>query len=113
MKLKLGDIWISESHPQESFEIYGGSVDTCTDMEVKYDKSFEEQYEYNKIFFWRKHDIDKFNKYIEHKLGNKVNSTYPYAWCGECKKYTLTKKIKDFNMKLSDERAAFEDVYIG
>lgn len=112
MRLRLGDIWISESHPHESFEIYGGTVDTCTDAEVKFDKSFDEQYESNKIFFWRKHNIEEFNKYIEKKLEKQSLNTYPYTWCGECKKYALTKKIKDFNMKLSEESAAIEDVYI-
>lgn len=114
MKLQLGDIWISDTHPHESFEIYGGVLDTCTDTEVRWDKYYEEQPESIKILFWRKHDLDVFNTYADKNKKNKENqSTYPYAWCGECKKYSLTKKIKEYNMRLSNESCEVECAIVG
>ncbi|WP_342532720.1 hypothetical protein MHB40_14760 [Lysinibacillus sp. FSL K6-0057] len=108
MRLKLGQIWISESHPHESFMIYSGEIDTCTDSEIKYDESFDNQYECNKIFFWDRYDTDAYIDFLTHKLGRTID-TYPYASCGECKKGSLVRKIRKYNMKLSDQTCGYKE----
>ena len=110
MKLEIGQTWISESHPHESFKIYSGIEDSfvLSDMEIYEPLEFNELPEKAKIFFWERVDIEAFNKFVADKKGlsyedfmESNKNTYPYAWAGESKKPVLTKKIKQDNMKLS------------
>jgi hypothetical protein len=102
MKLEIGQVWISESNPHESFKIYDGIIDTCADAFRDESLPFSEQPETAKIFFWERVDREAFLKFVKEKKGDS-DSTYPYAWCGESKKGYLMSKIKKYNMKLLDE----------
>lgn len=103
MKLLIGQEWMSESHPHENFKVTGGVIDTCSDQ-YDHDKHFELPFVLNlestKIFFWERTDAESFNAFLYEKIGDK-DSTYPYAWNGECKKPALVRRIKKYNMKLN------------
>lgn len=101
MKLKIGQTWLSDSHPHESFKIYDGIVDTCVDAFEDESIPFDEQPETVKVFFWERVDFDSFISFVEKKTGN-IESTYPYAWSSECKKSSLIRKIRKYNMYLAD-----------
>lgn len=100
MRLEIGQVWVSDSNPHESFKIYDGIVDTCVDAFEDESIPFNEQPESTKIFFWERTDRKAFLRFVEAKKGKKVDSTYPYAWCGESKKGVMVAKIKKNNMKL-------------
>lgn len=100
IKLVIGQTWISETHPYESFKIYNGTIDTCVDSFKDETLSFEEQPEGCKIFFWERSNKTAFEEFVKSVKGENYDSTYPYAWAGESKKNYLLKKIKKFNMKL-------------
>ena len=102
MKLKIGQTWISKTHPHEDFEIYDGVDDSfvMSDMELYGEYEFDELPETAKIFFWKRVNDDAFHEFIVSKKGENYDSAFPYANCGECKKGTLVNKIKKYNMKL-------------
>lgn len=102
MKLEINQVWVSQTHPHESFRIHGGMVDTCADAFKDESIPFSEQPETAKIFFWERVDREEFIKYVDKKNGENAESTHPYAWCGASKKYSLTAKIRKFNMVQSD-----------
>ena len=102
VKLLIGQEWVSKSHPHENFRITGGVIDTCSDQ-YDHDKHFELTFDVNpestKIFFWERTNIETFNKFLSKEIGDK-DSAYPYSWNGECKKPTLVRRIKKYDMKL-------------
>ena len=100
MKLEIGQVWVSESNPHESFKIYDGCVDTCVDAFEDESIPFDKQPETVKVFFWERLDREAFFKFVDEKKGKNRESTYPYAWCGESKKSSLVAKIKKNDMKL-------------
>lgn len=53
MKIEIGQICVSESHPHESFKIYDGIEDSfvLSDMEIYHKIPFNELPETAKIFF--------------------------------------------------------------
>jgi hypothetical protein len=100
MELKIGQTWVSEESPHESFRIYDGFVDSTCDSIKDFNLPFDEQPESSKIFFWERLDRKIFLDFVKEKKGENFESTYPYAWCGESKKNTLVAKIKKHKMKL-------------
>jgi hypothetical protein len=100
MKLKIGQTWISEESPHESFKIYDGIVDTCVDAFKDETIPFNEQPESAKIFFWERLDRKAFLEFVKSKKSENSESTYPYAWCGESKKNAIVSKIKNHKMRL-------------
>ncbi|MEM5009304.1 hypothetical protein WKH57_01155 [Niallia taxi] len=100
-KLEIGQTWISEDHPHESFMIYDGIIDTCVDSFEDESLPFNEQPETTKIFFWERINRQAFFNFVEGKKGVNYDTTYPYSWCGETKKQTIVNKIKKYGMKLS------------
>lgn len=99
MNIQIGQTWISETHPHESFKIYDGVVDTCVDAFSDETIEFDKQPESCKIFFWERCEKAMFEKFLDEKLGIGRDSSYPYAWCGESKKSSIVKKIRKYNMK--------------
>lgn len=99
MKLEVNQIWISDTHPHESFKIYAGEINTCAEVDVKYGEPFENQPEGAKIYFWERYDDKAYTEFLLDKLGRTYN-TYPYAFGGACGKSSLVSKIKKYNMKL-------------
>jgi len=104
MELKIGQEWISDSHPHENFQIYGGIYDTYSEVE------FDKLPESNKIYFWERTNEQAFDNFIKKVKGKSVSdlikedrNTFPYAWAGECKKQSLVNKIKKYNMKLKQD----------
>ena len=102
MKLCIGQKYISKTHPHEDFEIYNGVDDSfvMSDMELYGEYEFDELPETAKIFFWKRINLEAFDKFVASKKGEDYDTTFPYANCGECKKGTLVNKIKKYNMKL-------------
>lgn len=100
MKLGIGQIWNSKKHPEQDFKIYDGTIDACMDAFQDESIPFDEQPETTKIFFWERTNEKAFDKFVEEKLGRNPSTTYPYAWCGESKKQSLVKRIRDFEMAL-------------
>ncbi|MGN7183659.1 hypothetical protein [Cytobacillus kochii] len=100
MKLEVGQVWESKEFPHENFRIYDGVVDTTVDAFEDEFMSFDEQPESCKIFFWERTNHKEFMKFVVDKKGLNSDSTYPYAWCGECKKSSIVRKIKKNNMNL-------------
>lgn len=102
--LEIGQIWISESHPYESFKIYDGVGDgNVVDFYV-HDFLFTELPEKAKIYFWKRVDQKAFEEFITEKKGENYDSTYPWAWCGESKKNILVNKIRKYNMVLKEDK---------
>ncbi|MBA4293785.1 hypothetical protein C0431_12555 [bacterium] len=97
----VGQTWVSLTHPHESFQIVGGTIDTCSDAyeEDMYGRPFEDHPESTKIFFWNRSDLNAFNDFLDSKFGDRPN-TYPYAWTGECKRGSLLNKIRAYHMTL-------------
>lgn len=102
MILRLGQVWKSEKYPHEDFKIYDGIADTCVDAFQDESIPFDEQPETVKIFFWERANQKAFNDFVDGKLGVNAVNTFPYMWCGECKKQVLIKKIKEYEMKLAE-----------
>ncbi|WP_079709805.1 hypothetical protein [Paraliobacillus ryukyuensis] len=100
LELKIGQEWISDDNPHESFKIYDGIIDTCVDAFKDETLSFDEQPESTKIFFWERINREAFNDFIDKVKGKDSENTYPYAWCGESRKATIVNKIKNNNMIL-------------
>lgn len=99
MKIELYQTWLSESHPHESFVIYDGiNVETGIDHGTN---DFNELPEKAKIYCWKRYDKFAFDDFIKSKKGEDYDSTYPYAWAGECKKQGIVNKIKKFNMQIA------------
>ncbi len=98
MKLTIGQVWISETHPHESFKIYDGKlVDSKHSFKRKV-KEFDEQPESIKIYMWERADRESYLSYSEKAMGDKLSGTLPYAWASECKRETLMRKIRKFDM---------------
>jgi len=51
MKLEIGQIWISEEYPYESFKIYDVDIDTCCDNKKDFTLPFEQLPEASKDLF--------------------------------------------------------------
>jgi hypothetical protein len=105
MKLEVGQKWVSESNPHEDFEIYDGCEDDFVLSDLAgnhYNSKFEDLPESAKIYFWRRTNDEAFDKFIVSKKGENYDSTYPFAWSGECKRHPIVSKIKKFGMKLSE-----------
>ena len=103
LELKIGQHWVSESHPRENFVIYDGTYDIYSEVD------FDNLPENNKIYFWKRTNEPAFNEFIKEEKGKHIDelikegrNTFPYAWAGECKKYSLVNKIKKYNMKLNN-----------
>lgn len=103
MKLEIGQTWVSQLNPHESFRIYNGVVDTCVDSFKDETIPFDEQPETTKIFFWERADRLAFDQFVKGKKGKNYENSFPYAWCGECKKSSLVSKIKNNEMVLLDD----------
>lgn len=100
MKIEIGQTWESKTYPHEDFRIYDGVIDTCVDSFEDHTLPFEQQPEGTKIFFWRRINDEAFDKFVVSKKGEKYETTFPYAWCGECKKSGIINKIRKYDMKL-------------
>jgi hypothetical protein len=86
MEIRIGQQWISEKYPHESFIIYDGIPE-------------------EKIMFWRRSNSLAFEQFIVQKKGKNIDelisegrNTYPYAWAGECSISSLKSKIKKYEM---------------
>jgi hypothetical protein len=103
MKINIGQKWVSKEYPYEDFIIYDGIPDSfvLSDMDLPYNLPFDLLPETAKIFFWKRANDKAFKKFLASK--GKTESSYPYAWYGECKRSTLIKKIKKYNMVLINE----------
>lgn len=105
VKIEIGQEWISEENPHENFKIYGGEKDLIelSDLEIDYsfDLPFNKLPEKAKIYFWERTNTDAFNEFVKIKKGENCDSSYPYAWAGECKKSGILSKIKKNSMKLT------------
>lgn len=102
MKLTIGQVWISKTHPHESFKIYDGKL---VDSEVNFKNKIEEFNklpESSKIYLWERTDFKSYLDYSEKSMGDKLTGTLPYAWASECKRETLMRKIRKFNMQLGE-----------
>lgn len=103
MKLTIGQEWVSEFYPHESFRITSGVIDTCSDAydyERHHDKQFDEHPESTKIFIWERYDKESFQLFLNENVKSN-DSSYPFAWDGDCKKTFLVKRIRKFEMKLN------------
>lgn len=95
MELEVGQIWISEDSPHENFEIYDV-------IEQEWDNHPKEVF-----YCWKRTNIKEFNEFVAIKKGmsledfeKSTKTTFPYAWCGESKKSSISAKIKKNNMRL-------------
>lgn len=102
IKLEIGQVWRSKTHPHEDFKIYDGIEDSIvlSDMEIYETLPFEKLPETAKIYFWERVNDNAFDEFVKSKKGEDYENTYPYAWSGECKKQVLVNKIKKYNMEL-------------
>ncbi|MDT0160425.1 hypothetical protein [Bacillus sp. AG4(2022)] len=95
MELKVGQTWVSGSHPHNDFKIYDIIVQEW------------DHHPTETLYCWKRVNLDSFNEFVAAKKGmsaeefrNTNKNTYPYAWCGESKKGSLLKKIREGSMRL-------------
>jgi hypothetical protein len=93
--LEIGQTWISENDPHESFKIYDIIIQEWDNHPT------------NVLYCWQRINHTLFIKFVAAKKGITVTefeesnkNTYPYAFAGESKKSNLVNKIKKFNMEL-------------
>ncbi len=90
MKFKTGMIYRSKTHPQFDMVI------DCVRYQFNDNGKIED---YGTMIAWCNIEREKFMKFVEEKLGKNRDSTYPYAFYGECSLSSAKQRIKKYNLE--------------
>jgi len=92
MKLpfKTGMIYRSDTHPQFDMII------DCVQYQFDDNGKIEN---YGIVISWCNIEREKFMEFVYQKLGKDRETTYPYAFCGECSIQSIKQRIQKYKLK--------------